>query len=200
MPLPGPAWLSLPETVQFVIERSREAEDRVRSALIEAALAGTITATGCRHQAVLRPPGPDPARNYARYFAHPVLADREVLPAWAWGTAMISWAQSRVGMYDLVRFSRAEIERWLGTAEPEPRAQHGEPTHPGHPPTGSPAAFVTKYIADCKAASDRATKAGLVAAWQAAGRKGHRDALRKAFDDAMGEEAPTRGRPRKSPE
>jgi len=195
MPLPGPAWLSLPETVRFVIERTGEAEDRVRSTLIEAALAGTTTATGSRHLSAL-----DPERYHARYFAHPVLAEREVLPAWAWGTAMISWAQSRVGMYDLVRFTRAEIERWLSTAEPERRAQHEEPTSPGDRPTGSPATFARKYIADCQAAGGHATKAGLLSTWQTAGGKGHRDALRKAFDDAMGEEAPTRGRPRKSRE
>jgi hypothetical protein len=106
MPLPQPAWLSLAETVWFAVAATGESEDRVRSALTEAALAGTIAATGCRHRSAH--PNPD------RYFAHPLLYDREVVPSSAWGTA-ISWPQSRVGIYDLVRFHRAEIERWLGT-------------------------------------------------------------------------------------
>jgi hypothetical protein len=107
MPLPVPAWLSLLETVRFVIEVTGDEEDRVRAALTEAGLTGAITATGCRHSSA----HPNPAR----YFAHPVLADRETVPSSAWGTA-ISWPESRVGRYDLVRFDRADIERWLALA------------------------------------------------------------------------------------
>jgi hypothetical protein len=116
MPLPVPDLLSLPETVRFVIEATGESEDRVRSTLLEATLAGTITATGCRHRSTLA------QRDPKRYFAHPVLYEREVVPSWAWGTRGC-WPLSRVGIYDLVRFGRAEIERWLGTAETEPRAE-----------------------------------------------------------------------------
>jgi hypothetical protein len=190
MPLPRSTWLSLAETVVFVVEAAGEPIDAVQAALIDAALAATITATGCLHLST--------SPNLARYFAHPVLSNRQTVPASMWGAA-IDWQRSRVGRYDLVRFERAQIERWLSTAEPEPGLQHEEPTGPGSPPTGSATAFATKYIADCQAADCRVTKAGLLSAWQAAGGKGHRDALRKAFDDAMGEEAPTRGRPRKSP-
>jgi hypothetical protein len=196
MPLPKSAWLSLPETVQVVIERSGEAEDRVRSTLIEAALAGTITATGCRHLS-----GLNLVRYYSRYFAHPVLVDREVVPASAWGTAMISWAQSHVDRYDLVRFERAGIHRWLDTAEPQ-HPQNSAPdrdpaetpeapdTAPGAPPDatlhaapddttdqpkgvlpahGSVIEFVMAYISTERAAGRGPSKDGLEKAWQPQG-------------------------------
>jgi hypothetical protein len=107
MPLPVSAWLSLPEAIRLVIDATGEDEDRVRAALIEAGLTGATTATGCRHSSA----HPNPAR----YFAHPVLTDRETVPSSAWATA-ISWPESRVGRYDLVRFDRADIERWLALA------------------------------------------------------------------------------------
>ena len=110
MSLPVSASLSLSETARFVLERSGETEERVCAALTEAALAGEIVATGCRHLSAL-----DPSRTpryYDAYFGHAALSNSERVPPWAWATA-ISWQKSRVGRYDLVRFERANIERWL---------------------------------------------------------------------------------------
>jgi hypothetical protein len=106
MPLPVSASLSLPETVHYIAERSGATEDRVGTALVDAALMGTIAATGCLHLSY----HPDPVR----YFAHPALRARQIVPPEAWGLA-ISWDKSRVGRYDLVRFDRADIERWLAS-------------------------------------------------------------------------------------
>jgi hypothetical protein len=116
MPLPAPAWLSLSETIRFVVEATGEGEDRVRAALKEAGLTGAITATGCLHSSTHSDP--------AKYFAHPVLNDRATLPPETWGTT-ISWLESRIGRYDLVRLNRAEIERWLAVAHrnEHPRAE-----------------------------------------------------------------------------
>jgi hypothetical protein len=110
MPLPEPDWLSLPETVLLVAKATGETEDRVRAALIDAALAGRITATGCWHLSTLL------LRDPAKYFAAPP-GDRQAVPASTWGNR-IDWQQSRVGGYSLVRLKQAEIERWLGTTEP----------------------------------------------------------------------------------
>jgi hypothetical protein len=198
MPLPRSAWLSLAETVQFVIEETGESEGRVRVALTKAALAGTITPTGGRH-ASAHP-------NRERYFAHPVLYPREAVPPEAWGTT-IAVGQSRVGLYDHVRFERAEIERWLGTAEPEPEALAGagdapagtvvQPSRQDPLPPNDVAPFVARYVATEKDAGRRPTKKGLHDSWQKAGRRGHRDNLNSEFDWAMGDAAPSRGRPRK---
>jgi hypothetical protein len=118
MPLPVSAWLPLSETAQFIMEHTGESEDRVRAALTEAGLTGAISATGCLHLSS----HPNPAR----YFAHPALGDRVTLPPEAWGTA-ISWRESRIGRYDLVRLNRAHINRWLVTvatnAEGQPREE-----------------------------------------------------------------------------
>jgi hypothetical protein len=195
MPLPGSAWLSLADTVRFVIEATGEPVDRVCSALTEAALAGTITASGCRHASAF----PNRKRYY---FAHPVLYDRESVPAAAWGTA-IDWPQSRVGIYDLVRFDRGRIEQWLGSAadqievEAAPAAAAGtvEPQQDAAP-VGVPA-FVAHYVGTEKRAGRQPTKKGLLGAWQKASRKGHRDALINEFIQLMGDAAPSRGRPRK---
>ena len=43
MPRPAPAWLSLLEAVQFVVEDTCESEDRVREVLTGAGLMGTIS-------------------------------------------------------------------------------------------------------------------------------------------------------------
>jgi len=59
--------------------------------------------------------------------------------------------------------------------------------------------FVGQYVADEKAAGCQATKKGLEGAWRNAGKKGHRDQLRVEFDKVMGDDAPIRGRPMKSP-
>lgn len=114
MRLPVSALLSLPEAVRFVGEATSENENHVRTALREAGLAGAITATGCSHLSTHLDP--------ARYFAHPALNDREPVPPDEWGTT-ISWVESRIARYDLVRLNRADIERWLaaqpmGTNEP----------------------------------------------------------------------------------
>jgi hypothetical protein len=126
MPLPVSAWLSLQDAVRFVIGATDEDEDRVRAALIEAGLAGVIAATGCLHLSA--------HPNAARYFAHPVLADRTPIPTQTWGTT-ISWPESRVGRYDLVRFDRADIERWLAAATDRESASVAEP-EAGVTPTG----------------------------------------------------------------
>jgi hypothetical protein len=120
MPLPVSALLSLPEAVRFVGEATGENETRVRTALREAGLAGAITATGCLHLLA----HPDPAR----YFAHRALNERETLPPETWGTT-ISWLESRIGRYDLVRLNRADIERWLAAAHrnEHPRAEDSSP-------------------------------------------------------------------------
>jgi hypothetical protein len=134
MPLPVSTWLSLSETVAFVVEATGEPEDRVRAALTEAALAGEITATGCLHLSML------PFRSqryYDIYFAHPALSDRKGVPSSAWGAA-ISWSKSRVGRYDLVRFERAEIERWLGRTAQQvdaDEAVRGAAVSPSESPT-----------------------------------------------------------------
>jgi hypothetical protein len=125
MPLPASDSLSPLEAVQFVVKATGEPVQRVCTALAEAALAGTMTATGCRHLSAHRDP--------AKYFAHPVLAARETVPSEAWG-APISWAKSRVGRYDLVRFNRADISRWLAAASDR---QSGPNTMPqAAPPSG----------------------------------------------------------------
>jgi hypothetical protein len=121
MPLPAPAWLSLLEAVQFVVEATCESEDRVREVLTGAGLMGTIIATGCRHLSSYK--------DSARYFAHPILDERETVPQEAWGTA-ICWSKSRVGMYDLIRLDRAEIERWLAAAATNWNEQPREETPP----------------------------------------------------------------------
>jgi hypothetical protein len=122
MPLPVSALLSLPEAVRFLEEATSENENRVRAALREAGLAGAITATGCLHSSSL----PDPAK----YFAHPALNEREPVPPHEWGTT-ISWLESRIGRYDLVRLNRADIERWLAAAatngDEQPREKSPSP-------------------------------------------------------------------------
>jgi hypothetical protein len=107
MPLPVSAFLSAPEAIRFLMDATGEAEDSVCAALTEAALMGAITATGCRHLSA--------HPNLGRYFDHPILAGREIVPSSAWGTE-ISWQKSRVGRYDLVRFDRADIDGWLALA------------------------------------------------------------------------------------
>jgi hypothetical protein len=119
MPMPLSALLSLQETVQFAVERTGEAVNRICAALTDAALKGELVATGCRHNSAL-----DPARSvryYATYFGHSALSDREIVPPSAWG-GPISWPKSRVGRYDLVIFERSELERWLGSAETDPQS------------------------------------------------------------------------------
>jgi hypothetical protein len=118
MPLPVSPLLSLPETVQLVMGRTGESEARIRATLTEAALTGAITATGCLHLSYL-PTG-------RRYWEHSALDDRTAVPAQTWGTA-ISWAESRVGRYDLVRFDRADIERWLASAATDGQSAVSEP-------------------------------------------------------------------------
>ena len=107
MPLPVSTWLSLSPAVRFVVEATGESEDRARAALIEAGLVGEIIATGCRHLST--------SKDSAMYFAHRALNEPESVPPQAWGTA-ISWPESRIGSYDLVRLNRADIERWLAAA------------------------------------------------------------------------------------
>jgi hypothetical protein len=128
MQLPQSTLLSLPETVRLVADRTSGAIERVCAALIEAALSGVISATGCLHLS-----GLDPARSaryYTAYFGHPALSDREIVPPAAW-SAPISWPKSRVQRYDHVRFNRADIDRWLASAatgrQSEPVAQPIEP-------------------------------------------------------------------------
>jgi hypothetical protein len=118
MPLPVSPLLSLPETVQLVMGRTGEGEARIRATLTEAALTGAITATGCLHLSYL-PTG-------RRYWEHSALDDRTAVPAQTWGTA-ISWPESRVGRYDLVRFDRADIERWLASAAIDGQSAVSEP-------------------------------------------------------------------------
>jgi hypothetical protein len=116
MPLPAPAWLSLLEAVQFVIKPTGESKNRVHEVLTGAGLMGAITATGCRHLST--------CKDSAMYFAHLALDERETVPPETWGTT-ISWLESRIGRYDLVRLNRADIERWLAAAatngEEQPR-------------------------------------------------------------------------------
>jgi hypothetical protein len=118
MPLPVSPWLSLLEAVLFVVDATGKDKSRVAEELIKAALTGEITATGQLHlsAALLRDP--------ARYFAHPALSKRENVPPSAWG-GKINWVRSRIGGYDLVSINRAEIERWLATAGPEPADTSG---------------------------------------------------------------------------
>jgi hypothetical protein len=119
MPLPLSGSLSLLDTVRFVAAATGEPAQRVCAALTEAALVGAITVTGCRHLSA--------HRDLAQYFAHPALKDREMVPPEAW-SAEISWSKSCVGRYDLVRFDRAEVERWLASAatQSEPAAEASE--------------------------------------------------------------------------
>jgi hypothetical protein len=105
--LPASGRLSLSEAAQFVMERTGENKARVREAMIEAGLAGMLTATGCMHFSA----HPDPAK----YFAHPALGEPKPVPPQDWGLT-ISWPDSRIGSYDLVRLNRADIERWLAVA------------------------------------------------------------------------------------
>jgi hypothetical protein len=116
MLLPRSDWLSLPQTVAFVVKATGEPRSAVRSALIDAALAGAIIATGCLHASTV-PGEPE-------YFAAR-LNPRTVVRPEAWGDE-ICWQISRVGLYSLVRFERAEIERWLGTATQQQPADAGE--------------------------------------------------------------------------
>ena len=113
MPLPRPDWLSLPQTVAFVVKATGERAADVRSALIDAALAGAIIATGCLHASAV--PGE------SEYFAARLNPRTDVRPE-AWGDE-ICWQISRVGLYSLVRFELAEIERWLSAAAPGPHAR-----------------------------------------------------------------------------
>jgi hypothetical protein len=114
VPLPLSDSLCLAEVGRFVVDATGEDRQRVAAALIEAGITGAISATGCLHSSA--------HPNLARYFAHPVLGDRQNVPASAWG-GPIDWQASRIGRYDLVRIDRAEIERWLGTTEQEPHLQ-----------------------------------------------------------------------------
>jgi hypothetical protein len=114
MPLPVSRLLSLSETLQFIAHASGENENSVRAVLTGAAFAGEIVATGCLHLSML----PFRSRqSYESYFAHPALSDRTSVESSAWGGGPISWELNRVGRYDLVRFDRADIERWLASAE-----------------------------------------------------------------------------------
>jgi hypothetical protein len=114
LPLPVSGLLSLAEVHRFVVDATAEDKQPVATVLIEAGITGAISATGCLHSSA----HPNPAR----YFAHPVLGDRQNVPAAAWG-GPIDWRLSRVGRYDLVRVERAEIERWLGTAVDKSRTE-----------------------------------------------------------------------------
>ncbi len=129
MTLRVPSCISLQEAVSSVMKATGESENCVRAALAEAGLTGAINATGCLHLCSL----PNPAK----YFAYPVLNERETVPKQAWG-ATISWLESRIGRYDLVRLNRADIERWLVAAatngneqpreeNPRLRAEPGNP-------------------------------------------------------------------------
>jgi hypothetical protein len=106
MPLPESTSLTLQQSLRLIAKRVRKSIHRVRESLVTAAIEGTITATGCRHASAL-PGEPE-------YFAAPMNRRTDVSPE-AWGSE-ICWQISRVGLYSLVRFDRAEIERWLATA------------------------------------------------------------------------------------
>jgi hypothetical protein len=110
MRLPTSALLTLPETVRLVVEATGESEDCVREALRQAGLAGSVAATGCLHFSA--------HQNPVKYFAHPALNEREPVPPEHWGLT-ISWSESRIGRYDLVRLNRADIEQWVATGETE---------------------------------------------------------------------------------
>jgi hypothetical protein len=117
MALPGSALLSLAQAARLIHERTREPVRRVREALFEAAIAGDITATGCVHASTLL--------GEPEYFAAR-MNPRTNVPPEAWGDE-ICWGISRVGLYSMVRFDRAEIERWLASAaQPEPLVKTGE--------------------------------------------------------------------------
>jgi hypothetical protein len=88
---------------------------------------------------------------------------------------------------------------WYEPSESEPSADRDQQTSRDRPSTGSPVRFTAQYIAGARTAGRLATQAGLESAWKAAERKGHREPLRAAFKEAMGEDAPKRGRPKKSP-
>jgi hypothetical protein len=117
MPLPEAALLSLPQAARLIRERAAESARRVRRALVGAAIAGDITATGCVHASSLL--------GEPEYFAARMNPPTNV-PREAWGTA-ICWRKSRVGFYSMVRFERAEIERFLAAPpQPESLVETGE--------------------------------------------------------------------------
>jgi hypothetical protein len=104
----------------------------------------------------------------------------------------IDWRLSRVGRYDLVRVERAEIEHWLGTAVdklrsgaqavavgPELQAADAPPPLPATRPVGT--AEMQRFVAEFVATENNPTE------------------LFREFNQQMGDAAPGRGRPGKSP-
>ena len=111
MRLPVSSLLSLAEAGQFVVDATGEDQTRVADALKEAGINDAVSATRRLHNSM--------HRNLARYFEHPVLSDRQKVPATEW-SGPIDWRASRIGRYDLVRINRADIEHRLSTALPKP--------------------------------------------------------------------------------
>lgn len=133
MPLPLAASLTLAEVGRFVSETTGEADKRrVADALVNAGASGAIQATGRRH-ASAHP-------KLQQYFAHPVLYDRENVPAAYWSVGPIDWQLSRIARYDEVRIERAEIQRWLGASSATgPAAQEAGANVPRRDATVAPA-------------------------------------------------------------
>ena len=114
VPLPLSGLLSLAEAARTIADDTGEDHQRIKAALVEAGLAEAIIATGCLHLSA----HPNPVR----YFAHPVLGERQEIPTQAWGEP-IDWRRSRIGRYDLVRLDRIEIRQWIANAGQESQTQ-----------------------------------------------------------------------------
>ncbi len=194
MPLPVSGSLSLAEAGQFVVDATGAGQHSVAAALKEDGITGSISATGCLHSSALP--------NLAQYFAHPVLGDRQTVPAAAW-RGPIDWRLSRIGRYDQVRIDRAEIERWLATATPEPAdiARTGEEVAAAAPEperSDNASESTVNYLA-LKAAIEQhgaGTEAQLTAhaALAFPGKHVPRAWVRRARDDLFGKPSP--GRPK----
>ncbi len=104
-----------------------------------------------------------------------------------------------------LRFKREEVlallpERGEGRAEPVSR----RPSELPHAPTRAASAaamreFVRCFIACKRKAEGRPTQTALWEAWKAKHHRGPRGALFAEFTNQMGDDAPKRGRPKKSP-
>jgi hypothetical protein len=135
-----------------------------------------------------------------------VLRARENVPPEAWDSG--DWSKSRVGRYDLVRFDRAQIERWLASPEtdrqstvPEPQGNEAQAAMSGTRTNRAAAAeqMCRQWIAELK---ERPIKDAAFVQAQAAVKEIGR-LSRKAFERAWANSAPANwkrgGRRKKSP-
>jgi hypothetical protein len=88
----------------------------------------------------------------------------------------------------------ASIPPVPGSNTTEATAEDVEPWLSALPRTGSLSQFVKEYVT----MASQPTQRGLEVAWKKVGRDGHREELRAAFKNKMGDSAPRRGRPKKN--